>query len=299
MNGRRLGNLAADKTVYHLFYLLAHQVRRHADDAVATYGHEGKGISVIAAPYQKIVAGLLDDSGNLLKIAARFLHPDDVVYLAQPDDGLGGHVDHGARRHVVHDAGQAGAFRHRPEVLVKALLDGLVIVRHHQQAGVNAYFLRFSGRFNGFSGAVAAGASDNRPLAADGLFYFLEKSVFLRPDQRGRFPGGADHQHAITPRSKQGKSQLFRLLIVYLPLFIEWGNHGGEQSSQLFHLATSLGFIQSRLIISSAIWTAFNAAPLRRLSATIHITRPLGWEVSRRMRPTNTSSVPAAIQGCG
>lgn len=45
---------------------------------------------------------------------------------------------------------------------------------------------------------------------------------------------------------------------------------------------------------SSAICTAFKAAPFRKLSATTHRLRPLGMESSSRIRPTNTASVPAA-----
>lgn len=44
----------------------------------------------------------------------------------------------------------------------------------------------------------------------------------------------------------------------------------------------------------SAICTALSAAPLRMLSATTHKSSPCGCEMSSRMRPTNTGSLPAA-----
>ena len=50
---------------------------------------------------------------------------------------------------------------------------------------------------------------------------------------------------------------------------------------------------------TSAIWTALVAAPLRRLSLTIHMLSARGWDSSRRIRPTNTSSRPAARSGVG
>ena len=50
---------------------------------------------------------------------------------------------------------------------------------------------------------------------------------------------------------------------------------------------------------SSAIWTAFVAAPLRRLSDTIHMLNARGWESSGRIRPTKTSSRPSATSGEG
>ena len=48
---------------------------------------------------------------------------------------------------------------------------------------------------------------------------------------------------------------------------------------------------------ASAICTAFRAAPLRRLSFTLQSARPEPFAVSGRMRPTRTSSRPAASFG--
>ena len=49
----------------------------------------------------------------------------------------------------------------------------------------------------------------------------------------------------------------------------------------------------------SAICTALVAAPLRRLSETIHMLRVLGCVSSTRKRPTNTSSRSWAFMGMG
>src|SRR5262249_43452088 len=50
---------------------------------------------------------------------------------------------------------------------------------------------------------------------------------------------------------------------------------------------------------SSASWTALVAAPLRKLSETIHTSSARSWPGSRRIRPTNTSSRPAASIASG
>src|SRR5450759_5868189 len=52
-------------------------------------------------------------------------------------------------------------------------------------------------------------------------------------------------------------------------------------------------------IACAAIWTAFSAAPLRRLSDTSHRARPFLVDASFRMRPTYTSSLPATRSGVG
>jgi hypothetical protein len=56
---------------------------------------------------------------------------------------------------------------------------------------------------------------------------------------------------------------------------------------------------QPRVTSDSAICTALVAAPLRRLSLTTQSARPRGCEESSRMRPTSTSSRPAASRGSG
>src|SRR5207245_3038978 len=59
------------------------------------------------------------------------------------------------------------------------------------------------------------------------------------------------------------------------------------------------GASQPRLATSSAISTAFVAAPLRRLSLTTQNAMPRSTDGSRRTRPTKTSSRPAAVVASG
>ena len=56
---------------------------------------------------------------------------------------------------------------------------------------------------------------------------------------------------------------------------------------------------QAADVSSSATCTALVAAPLRRLLPTIQRFRQRSWEGSRRMRPTSTSSRPAASSAVG
>ena len=61
--------------------------------------------------------------------------------------------------------------------------------------------------------------------------------------------------------------------------------------------ALRFGWIRPRSISSSAICTALSAAPLRRLSETIHIDRPLSTVESSRMREMKVASSPAESRG--
>src|SRR5215471_11041083 len=56
-------------------------------------------------------------------------------------------------------------------------------------------------------------------------------------------------------------------------------------------------FRSFRLIRTSAIWIAFNAAPFRRLSETTHSDRPFSTVGSLRIRLTYVASSPAASTG--
>src|SRR5271163_3762855 len=62
------------------------------------------------------------------------------------------------------------------------------------------------------------------------------------------------------------------------------GAHDRTASGAAAHAAFNFGFSQPRLTIASAIWIALRAAPLRRLSETTQMLRPLSIVGSSRMR---------------
>src|SRR5271156_126053 len=62
------------------------------------------------------------------------------------------------------------------------------------------------------------------------------------------------------------------------------GAHDRTASGATAHAAFNFGFSQPRLTIASAIWIALRAAPLRRLSETTQMLRPLSIVGSSRMR---------------
>ncbi len=80
-----------------------------------------------------------------------------------------------------------------------------------------------------------------------------------------------------------------------------WKKHRKHHCKTEHHIDRALSheFTNSFATRYSAIWTAFVAAPFRRLSATIHILSVFGWLSSRRIRPTKTSSFPWAYKGIG
>src|SRR4029077_19701324 len=87
-------------------------------------------------------------------------------------------------------------------------------------------------------------------------------------------------------------------VVVDRAVVLEGRQHRGQQPSDLLgvllaHRSTPIS------IARSATWTAFRAAPLRRLSLTIQSAIPFRAEGSGRIRPTKTSSCPATSAGVG
>ncbi|MDB5582041.1 MAG: hypothetical protein JWR80_7217 [Bradyrhizobium sp.] len=66
--------------------------------------------------------------------------------------------------------------------------------------------------------------------------------------------------------------------------FLPQGEKGSSSVDIKRYAAFFFALISLRLIRHSAIWTAFSAAPLRRLSDTHHSTRPFSTVGSVRMR---------------
>src|SRR5262249_23488592 len=92
--------------------------------------------------------------------------------------------------------------------------------------------------------------------------------------------------------------QLLGRVVVDRAVGLERRDHRGQQTSDFFaHAFTTPNTPIS--MACSAICTAFSAAPLRRLSDTIHIARPRRVEASSLIRPTYTSSFPATPCGVG
>src|SRR5690606_22929229 len=129
-------------------------------------------------------------------------------------------------------------------------------------------------------------AGDDRDLGEQRLAA-ARLHLDLAQSQRERRPGEDGQQQAAgeCPRPDAGGSMV-----------CAWPRHGGDSSRPGTPSATH----QPSAATSSASWTAFNAAPLRMLSETIQRLSPRGCEMSSRMRPTYTASLPEAwVTGVG
>src|SRR5216684_4750537 len=131
-------------------------------------------------------------------------------------------------------------------------------------------------------GVVAARPRDHA-LAGDCLSDHLEELDLLVIAEARGLAGGARHHHAVRPVGDQHRHQLLGGLVVDRSVCFERRDHCGQQASYFGHWP-----ITPISMARSAIWTAFSAAPLRKLSDTSQRINPWLDERSSLMRPTYT-----------
>ncbi|MNT33319.1 hypothetical protein D3C72_1692410 [compost metagenome] len=179
-----------------------HPARRHvgrdADVALAAAQHERDRGRVVAGVDGKVLRQVADEPLGTLDVAGGFLDADDAGHLRQAQHGVVRHIGDGAAGHVVQHHGQvADGFGDGLEVLVLALLRGLVVVGNDLELRVGADALGELGELDGFLGRVRA-AAGHHGHAAPGLLdgYADDFAVLFHIDRR-RFAGGADHAKAV------------------------------------------------------------------------------------------------------
>ena len=145
----------------------------------------------------------MHDLHHLGHVAGGLLNGRDVGMLGKPCNGLGLQVAAGAAGDVVQDHGHGGSVGNGGEVLVKAVLSGLVVVGGHHQNGVRAHFAGGLGVGKNVLGVVGAGAGDDgNPLCH--LLYGVGDDLLLIFRLDGGVLAGGAHDH-------QGVDAVFNL----------------------------------------------------------------------------------------
>ncbi len=155
---------------------------------IATGGHDGECLVVIAAPHVEAILRSLDYAGDLVQVAAGFFDAHDISNLAEAKGSLVGHVQTGAAGDVIEDARQIGGLGDCLEVLVKAFLRGLVVGGHRQQQRVYADTFGLSRQLAGLAVVIVRFAGD------DGGRFALVLEDLAPAEQGDQIKGcGVDH----------------------------------------------------------------------------------------------------------
>ena len=171
--------------------LARQEVADDADDADGADGHEGEGHGVVAAEDGEAGAAECDLAGGVGG-AGGFFDGADVGMRAEAGDGGGGEGDAGAPGDVVEHDGDGGGVGDVHEVLIEAVLHGLVVVGIDAEGGIGAGVVRELLELHGVVGAVAAGADDgDEPAGVGEGDAGGDELAELALGEGGRFAGGA------------------------------------------------------------------------------------------------------------
>ena len=111
--------------------------------------------------------------------------------------GVDRHVDHRARRDVVDDDRNADRVVDRLEVLVHALLRGLVVIGRDDQHGVCARLLGVLRKIDRLLGGVRARAGDDGDTALGLIDAPLDDLLVLVVRERRALAGGSDRHQSV------------------------------------------------------------------------------------------------------
>ena len=183
--------------VDEIAHLAGDDIGGDADDAHGSDGHEGEGEGVVAAEGGEGIGAGGDELIDAFDAAAGFLHGDDVrAGGGETCGGVDADFDAAAAGDAVEDDAAGGGVGDGFEVLEETFLGGFVVVGADLEDGFAAGGFCGFGEFDGFVGAVAAGAADDG-AAAVGEFGGEgdDVLVFLVGEGWG-FAGGADWDDA-------------------------------------------------------------------------------------------------------
>ena len=132
------------------------------------------------------------DFGDLSDVSAGFLDGGDVGQLGETQQGIGLDVDAGAAGDVVEHDGLIDGFGDGLEVLVLALLGGLVVVGRGGEDGVDALdFGGFGGFADGLGGGVGGCTGDDGDASGGDLDGDLDDLAPFVVREGGSFSGGS------------------------------------------------------------------------------------------------------------
>src|SRR5208337_3744120 len=123
--------------------------------------------------------------------AGGFLDTDNIFDLREALDGGRLDVDAGAALHAVQNDGEADGFGDGLEMLVEALLRGLVVVGRDGENAVGAEVRELARERDHFGGVVTAGTGENRHFALREFHGDLDDAQMFLMGERRAFSRGA------------------------------------------------------------------------------------------------------------
>ncbi len=183
--------------VDEIAHLAGDDIGGDADDAHGSDGHEGEREGVVAAEGGEGIRAGGDELIDAFDAAAGFLHGDDVrAGGGETGGGVDADFDAAAAGDAVEDDAAGGGVGDGFEVLEEAFLGRFVVVGADLEDGFAAGGFSGFGEFDGFVGAVAAGAADDGAAAVGESGGEGDDVLVFLVGEGGGFTGGADWDDA-------------------------------------------------------------------------------------------------------
>jgi hypothetical protein len=213
----------------HLIGLRAPDVGVHTDAADAAQLEEREDEIVVTGVQ---IEPELDDPPRLREVGVRLLHRTDVLDRSELGDRLRLDVHDDPAWDVVDDDRLVGTRSDLLEVPDDRALRRLVVVRRHDEKGVDAELVCLGRQLRGVGGVVRARAGDDRGPVAHGVDCGREELELLPVAQRRALARGAGDDEAVGAVIDEEDGQLAELLDVDGAVGMERRHDRGQHFSE-------------------------------------------------------------------
>ena len=214
-----------------------------ADGARGAQAHERHGESVLTRVHAKIVGQQMRDACRKRDISACLFDTHDIGVGGQALDIVLADAASAATGDVVEDARHVDDVHDVGEVMVHALLVGLVVIRRDDEQAVDAELLQLERLAQRLAGAVGARAADHGDAAGDALHDALGDRQVLGVRHRGGLARGTEHEDAVGAVGKVEVDEPLEALEVDAAVLLERGDEGDDGSGKVVHVHGAVPFI--------------------------------------------------------
>ena len=232
----RAGGIAREPLLAHVVHGTRRNVCPDRDHANTTKREDGHHHVIVATHHMEVVREVACNHRGIGDVARGLLDAPSVGVRSQARNVP---LRDGAARtpgDVVEEARHVHLVEDRGEVMVDALLVGLVVVGRDEEKPVGAQLLQGLRLAEGLRGGVGACTANDGDAAGNAIDNGLGYLEVLLVGHRGRLSRGAQHQNAIGPVLKMEVDQALERPKVNGAILVERRDQRHDRSGKSLHV---------------------------------------------------------------